>query len=329
MSPKRPFVTLQDRFVSSLAVACCPTMDLVAVLTLDHHLVVHRTTSWQKLLYIKRSDVSSEMMTLAWRPDGLQLAVGCANGDVVIFEIEYERILPDRHNSFRHEHCITAMHWAQITEVGALNKAQSADKRRHWKVPGAFGDVSSPHDAMSQSKIQFQNRASRFLAVNCETASPDTLLVTADDRGFIALWWMGRVLLTRIDVSKQFGEEEFQILDLMGHQQSDIGGFRIEQVNFAADLSLLFVLLVFFSGGSGQVDNAMGGKLESKLYRILALDMTALQHIYADVALVASTVDCVHILLHRIATHGRQMSTEWKNATRMFELKIGAHRAAL
>jgi hypothetical protein len=27
--------------VSSLAVACCPTMDLVAVLTLDHHLLVH------------------------------------------------------------------------------------------------------------------------------------------------------------------------------------------------------------------------------------------------------------------------------------------------
>lgn len=39
--PKRAFVALQDRFVSSLAVACCPTMDLVAVLTLDHHLLVH------------------------------------------------------------------------------------------------------------------------------------------------------------------------------------------------------------------------------------------------------------------------------------------------
>jgi len=41
MPPKRAFVALQDRFVSSLAVACCPTMDLVAVLTLDHHLLVH------------------------------------------------------------------------------------------------------------------------------------------------------------------------------------------------------------------------------------------------------------------------------------------------
>ncbi|KAF4322116.1 hypothetical protein BBO99_00001191 [Phytophthora kernoviae] len=41
MQLKRAFVALQDRFVSSLAVACCPTMDLVAVITLDRHLLVH------------------------------------------------------------------------------------------------------------------------------------------------------------------------------------------------------------------------------------------------------------------------------------------------
>ncbi|KAG6975989.1 hypothetical protein JG688_00001845 [Phytophthora aleatoria] len=69
MPPKRAFVALQDRFVSSLAVTCCPTMDLVAVLTLDHHLLVHRTTSWQKLLHVKPSDVGFEMVTLAWKPD--------------------------------------------------------------------------------------------------------------------------------------------------------------------------------------------------------------------------------------------------------------------
>ncbi|KAG6594160.1 Anaphase-promoting complex subunit 4 [Phytophthora cinnamomi] len=74
--PKRAFVALQDRFVSSLVVACCPTMDLIAVITLDHHLLVHRTTSWQKLLHIKPSDVGLEMVALAWKPDGLHLAVG-------------------------------------------------------------------------------------------------------------------------------------------------------------------------------------------------------------------------------------------------------------
>ena len=272
---------------------------------------------------MKPSDVSFEMTTVVWRPDGLQLAVGCDDGTVVLCEIESGRMLPDRRNSLRHDHCITAMHWAPILKAGVVNEAQSVDKQRCRKVPGTFSDCWSSRDTISQSKIQFQGRASRFLAINGEAMDTDTLLVTADERGFVALWWMGSVLLTRIDVRKHFGEEEFRILDSMGHQQGDTGDFRVEQVNFAADLSLFFVLLVFFNGGSGQLDNAMDGKVESKLYRMLALDMTAIQHIHEDVALVASTVDCVHTLLHQIASYGRQMSTEWKNATRIFELKMG------
>lgn len=36
-----PFVPLQDKYVRARALACCPTMDLVAALTSDRHLVVH------------------------------------------------------------------------------------------------------------------------------------------------------------------------------------------------------------------------------------------------------------------------------------------------
>ncbi|CAH0482588.1 unnamed protein product [Peronospora belbahrii] len=321
MPSKHAFVALQDRYVSSLAVACCPTMDLIAVLTLEHHLVVHRTTSWQKLLHINPSDVSFEMMTLAWRPDGLQLAVGCDDGDVAIFEIESGEILPQRRSNFCHKHCITAMHWAQATRDGTLNRDSTA-KRRRRKVCGAVGNFWSSHDTMSQSKVKFQHRASRFLGDDCKTAHPDTLLVTADERGFIALWWMGRVLLTRIDVSKHFTDDEFRILDSMGHQRGEAGGFRVEQVSFAPDLSFISVVLVFMGDGSGQAGKAVDEK-ESKLYRILALDMTAVCDILEDVALVANIIDCVNTLFDQIALYSRQVSTEWKNATRIFELKMG------
>ncbi|KAG7393277.1 hypothetical protein PHYPSEUDO_011282 [Phytophthora pseudosyringae] len=324
MPPKRAFVALQDRFVSSLAVACCPTMDLVAVLTLDHHLLVHRTTSWQKLLHIKPSDVGLEMATLAWKPDGLQLAVGCDEGDVAIFEIESGEILPQRRSNFRHEKGITAMHWAQINEVRASDSSSNT-KRRRPKGSEAPGDAWNASGFVSQSKLQFRRRSARFLkSYSEEVDGEDTVLVTADERGFIALWWLGRVLLTRIDVSSHFTDEEFGIMESMGCQRGDARGFRIERVDVSPDLSLLIVLLAFTSGSSRQnVDNAIEGRSEAKLHRLLTLDITAIQYIHEDVALVASTVDRAHAILSRISTTSRQMTTEWKSATRIFELKMG------
>ncbi|KAL4105701.1 hypothetical protein PRIC1_003760 [Phytophthora ramorum] len=322
MSLKRAFVALQERFVSSLAVACCPTMDLVAVLTLDHHLLVHRTTSWQKLLHIKPSDVAFEMVTLAWRPDGLQLAVGCGEGDVAIFEIESGETLPERRSSSRHEHYITAMHWAQINEVESPRTGSgSRNKRCRRKVSGSLTGASSG-DFTSQSKLQFRRRSSRFLAgYSDEVVGENTVLVTADAGGFIALWWMGSVLLTRIDIRTHFTDEEVQSMESMGHQRGDTSGFRIERVDLAPDLSLLFVLVVFPSCSQGG-DSVDGGS-HTKLHRMLTLDMTGIERINEDVALVASTIDRVHTILNRIVTTGKQMTTEWKNAMRIFELKMG------
>jgi hypothetical protein len=267
-------------------------------------------------MHIKPSDVGFEMVTLAWRPDGLQLAAGCDEGDVAIFEIESGELIPERRSSFRHEHCITAIHWAQINAVDASG-ANSGSKQKRSKSSRSGGEWSN-REAASQSKLRFQRRSSRFLAgFNERAAAGDTVLVSADERGFIGLWWMGRVLLTRIDVSQHFTEEEFRIMEALGHQKGDADAFRIEQVDLAPDLSLLFLLVAFTAQRSGGDPSAM------KLHRMLALDMTAIQHIHEDVALVASTVDRVHTLLNRIVSAGRQMATEWKNATRIFELKMG------
>ncbi|CAI5737103.1 unnamed protein product [Hyaloperonospora brassicae] len=320
MSAKSAFVALQDRFVSSLAIAYCPSMDLVALITPDRDLLVHRTTSWQKLLHCKASAVGSEMVTLAWKPDGLHLAVGCDRGDVLIIEIESGGVVPRACSTFCHEHCVTAMHWVQITETMEQNGRCSERKRRCRNSSGAVGAARCARDVMSQSKVQFQRRAARFLAGSRATTSLDTLLVTADKQGCIALWWMGHVLLTRVDLRKHLTDEERRLLDRVGQEQSDVETFRVERVSVVPDLSLVVVLLAFFSSTRGHVDDAMHA---SKSYRMLSLDMTALQRIREDVALVASTVGCVHTLLDRIVSCNKQMKTEWKNATRVFELKMG------
>uniref|UniRef100_M4B4N6 Anaphase-promoting complex subunit 4 n=1 Tax=Hyaloperonospora arabidopsidis (strain Emoy2) TaxID=559515 RepID=M4B4N6_HYAAE len=262
------------------------------------------------------------MVTLAWRPDGLQLAVGCDAGDVVLIDVESGDILSRGCSSFRHDNCITAIHWTQITETMDQNGRYGERKQRCWKRSGGAGDAgaSSSRDVVSQSKLQFQRRATKFFAGPCDPTCPDTLLVTADRGGCIALWWMGRVLLTRIDVRDHFTEKEFQLLDRAGQGESGKAGFHVERVSAAPDLTLVLVLLAFCNRTSGQVDGVAN---DSKSYRMLSLDTTTIQHICEDVALVASTVSRVHTLLDRVVSYGNQMKTEWKNATRIFELKMG------
>ncbi|RLN89668.1 hypothetical protein BBJ28_00003801 [Nothophytophthora sp. Chile5] len=315
---KRAFVALQERYVSALAVGCCPTMDLIAVLTLDRHLI--------KLLHVKPSDVGFEMVALEWRPDGLQLAVGCDEGDVAVFEIESGELLPERRalrDSFRHEHSVTAMHWVQVNSSEAKMVSSSrSDKRRRRKTATEW--------ATSQSKAQFGRRANRFLAgLGDDVASnQDTVLATADTHGHIALWWMGKVLLTRIDVRTYFSVEEERFLKPNGRQEGVTSpGFRIDRVHMAPDLSLLFVLLVFSTSDGNSDDGHIPSKstenAHGRRYRVLTLDLSAIQRLHEDVACTAETVDYVHTLLNDMLLAGRQLSTEWKSATRIFELKMG------
>ncbi|KAL7694772.1 putative WD40/YVTN repeat-like-containing domain superfamily, anaphase-promoting complex subunit 4 [Plasmopara halstedii] len=310
MASNCAFVALQDRFVSSLAVACCPTMDLIAVLTLDHHLLVHRTTSWQKLLHIKPSDVGFEMVKMVWKPDGLQLAVGGNEGNVAIYEIESGESLPKRRSSFCHTSSITAMDWICVQVSGF--DAQNSQRCRK--------SIASN----SQSKVQFQDRSTRFLEdLESESRADKTVLVSADEKGFIALWWYGRVLMTRFDVSKHFTEEEYRVMETMGYQREESNGFCIEKVNLAPDFSVLLIIIVFRSQTNELEDNAIEGQSGKKIQRVLTLNMKAIQSIYEDMDFVASTVDRNHSIVTKIFAGGRQMVTEWKNAMRLFELKVG------
>lgn len=309
-----PFVALQDRFVSSLAVACCPTMDLIAVLTLDHHLLVHRTTSWQKLLHIKPSNVGFDMVALAWKPNGLQLAVGGDEGNVAIFDMESGETLPERRSNLCHKSCITAMNWIHVDVLGGSVHSNQGCRQSDGVSSGT----------RSQSDCWFRHRSARFLK-RFQNASEfdNTVLVTADERGFFALWWMGRVLLTRIDVCKHFTEEESKMMETMGFQRGDCRGFRIEQIHLAPDFSVLVILLSFGMEKTQAKDAAIQNQAETKVQRLLTLNMVAIQSIYEEVTFVASTIDHTHGIVNQIATISRQMVTEWKNAMRLFELKMG------
>ena len=57
---------------SSVLMAWCPTMDLLAYVTSENHIALHRL-SWVKLCTF--SENTSRITALAWSPDGRTLAI--------------------------------------------------------------------------------------------------------------------------------------------------------------------------------------------------------------------------------------------------------------
>ena len=116
---------LADKVVGAEHVALCPTMDLVAIVTRDGALIVHRTMTWQKLLTVPTAEMS-EMgggpTAICWAPDGRVLVLGHATGAIVLHDVERGEPLPARGDApgrrlVRHDRAIVSMVWS--TQGGA------------------------------------------------------------------------------------------------------------------------------------------------------------------------------------------------------------------
>ena len=69
-----------------VSMAWCPKMDLIALVTSDSQLMVHRPAKWQRLF--AHTGFDHPVTCLGWRPDGQILAVGHANGSISLFGVE-------------------------------------------------------------------------------------------------------------------------------------------------------------------------------------------------------------------------------------------------
>uniref|UniRef100_K3X947 Anaphase-promoting complex subunit 4 n=1 Tax=Globisporangium ultimum (strain ATCC 200006 / CBS 805.95 / DAOM BR144) TaxID=431595 RepID=K3X947_GLOUD len=299
------FAVLQEKYVHARRLACCSTMDLIAVLTVDGQLLVHRTLSWQKLLHVKPNEVAFEVTTVEWSPDGLCLALGCDEGEVVVYEIESGEARPDlrglkRLDAFQHRHAITAMHWVQQQLIDARDVSNGAAAK------------------------YFSHRAARCVPTapsSKKQSSPSTVLATADADNSIVLWWMGKVYMAKIDVSAR-------VRELGGLTNST---FTIDAVRLAPDLSRLFVMLVAantdsLTNSEAQTTDTEGSHTESssnKVHQLVTFDMSSLHQIRDELDLVASVADESYAVMNQLVLTMRSMISEWKNATRIFELKMG------
>lgn len=242
---------------------------------------LQRTISWQKLLHVKPAEVVFEAAALAWSPDGLRLAVGCDEGEIVLFDIEAGEQLPELRglrrmsDALAHSSAITTMCWTDISEKATV------------RTPSAE---------------QFHDRAERFLQTpTLELRSGNSVLATADSRGLIKLWWDAKVLFATIDVpSLLFGVED--------EKQSRMG-LHIEQVQLLPDLSKLYV---WARRNFSNVDSEPDSQETTVrgMHRLVILNIEALQHARQDICSLSRSLDGCNTILDDILLASKQMTVE-------------------
>lgn len=264
-----------------------------------------RAVSWQRLLHVKPSDVSFEPEALAWSPDGRALALGCADGEVVVYDVETGTPRPELRalrvlHAPRHGCTVTTMHWTRFERQAECSRSYFGDRASRL--------LDAPSAAVADAAISSNQKKS--------------VLVTADAGGQVVLWWSGRICVAQIDVGKLF----------LQHVGQEAGKIAVDRVQLAPDLSRLFaVLIVSLDSDSKRagdearaIDDETGTKPEiTTHHQLVALDLGAIRRFQDEIGFLVRMVDECHVTLNHLVLSMRQMGSEWKTATRIFELKMG------
>ncbi|KAL3681938.1 hypothetical protein R1sor_024894 [Riccia sorocarpa] len=102
------FSLLLDKSLPSLVVivAWNPGKDLLAMVTTDRQLIVHRL-NWQRLWAVTPDFT---VTAICWRPDGKALAVGHINGSIAIHDVENGEVL---RKTGTHQVAVECLYWAE------------------------------------------------------------------------------------------------------------------------------------------------------------------------------------------------------------------------
>ncbi|KAF0741144.1 hypothetical protein Ae201684_003707 [Aphanomyces euteiches] len=183
--PQESFSIMREsKGIAASRVLCCPTMDIVAILTTDHHVVVYQSIEWKKLLHVQPSDVHSEVTQLAWRPNGRTLAVGHRDGRILLHDVETASQLIDS-GTERLASPIVSLCWINLD---GCEESKIRDRTAFFVMNPPV--VSSETQSSMYTRIQ-------------PVSGEHHILVSADERGTIRFWFHGVVCLLQLDSSLQ------------------------------------------------------------------------------------------------------------------------------
>lgn len=289
-----------DKLISSqIKIQCwCPTMDLLAVVTMDERLYVQRL-NWKQIFSLHLDDDENDqeartrLTALAWRPDGRVLGVGCDDGAVVLLNVENGLEI------FRtrlHQCEIACMSWAREGNVSSRPEPTMASNGMH-AIPTLGGNPSSQPLAMLGGLGRMEeiveplpplpNDASygSLEKEPDEKAAPAAqhfnILCCGDADGEVSLSALGTLLVARFNVADR---------DIGRRMAKEC---RIVQLNLSADLSKLTLLAL--CRPDGEVDRPHPFLL------MLDYDTALLRYVQVSLAQLALIADSIFFILEEIS----------------------------
>mmetsp|Transcript_23453 Transcript_23453/g.49057 ORF Transcript_23453/g.49057 Transcript_23453/m.49057 type:complete len:818 (-) Transcript_23453:42-2495(-) len=283
-------------------IAWCPTMDLVAFVTSENHIAVHRL-SWAKLVTF--TDAVSAITALAWSPDGGAIAAGHEDGHITIFDVEVGEAVVSIPAHSSPVSCITWSKWPVYFE--------------------------NRHDCFSGS------RCSRFLAeLLCTSENSRSSKTLERSRSVLLSGDSGGMIAVRISGTFLIGNLQICIASDSGKPEC----VNMKHVAISSDLSLMSVLIettgIFLSAHQLQAQRLeieVCSELSSSgAGYLLALDSSIMTH-NADQLLQISShawmLDCISASL-QVSVDG--MCKNWKEAwdhmtskLQVFEQQLRSH----
>lgn len=227
---KNSYTILHDKTTATevAMMSWCPHMDLLALVTKDNRIIVHRL-SWQQLFTIEVEEVDDDdynytamtedsvsecsITAIAWRQDGKMIAVGKRDGSLELFSVENRELV---YSCKGHSSRITTLCWTDAAPgSGSTNLRKDYDKMPAQgsddRTPRFFGELQTLDDsrAVAPGSIPIPNATlndGKFFSLSRSAAGFDAdkqnslnILVSGDDTGEIQLRVYGRLKVACID----------------------------------------------------------------------------------------------------------------------------------
>ncbi|CAM6129711.1 unnamed protein product [Calypogeia fissa] len=312
------FSLLLDKSLPSLVeiAAWNPGKDLLAMVTKDHQLVVHRL-NWQRLWAVTPD---LKVTAICWRPDGKALAVGHNNGSIAIHDVENGDVV---RKTQTHQVAVQCLYWAEESQtvVGSEDNVFIYEDRTHRFFPPPPKAPPMPGTAPSFDM-------SNVLGSNMEDLEGNSLkgttrdvkhrldiLCSGDRDGLICLSAFGVFPIGKLGM-RDLTIRELGTVDSSSCQLLDAYAL---QVSLSNDLRRMTVVC---SGSStSEVGHAIEGTRDPGIYCI-SVNTALLGNRRKELRQVALQASSVEELVDVLQTSLAVMEKHWSEAIDSFKEKI-------
>ncbi|GAX83709.1 hypothetical protein CEUSTIGMA_g11134.t1 [Chlamydomonas eustigma] len=204
----------------------CPTMDILALVTLDNQLSLYRLDLQRVWMVCPETKVTS----LSWRPDGKQLLTGHQNGSITHFCVE-KGVIKYKMSGTLSPHsgsAVVHLTWVEVEEGGQSLSNHNTAKDKWCRHVRLFSRPPSASNPNTQTCAKEVTQGKKTIVVPWpELPSQLLILVSCDVKGVIALSAHGHLLVARLDVWQLCPTLPGAITQMQAYLTPDLGGLVV------------------------------------------------------------------------------------------------------